>query len=140
LLDISTMVSLAVEEVDEGTGRLSSAGNSGRGWLEGGGQRRRALPGSAPITCASAAAGFWSGPAATKNHHWQENWDEIIIIEIEVKAPEADAPVAGFVDFARSGKAIVEISNNNLAKNINELIYYQILPVVLLDTGSAPAE
>ena len=34
------------------------------------------------------------------------------MIEIEVKAPEADAPVAGFVDFPRSGKAIVEISNN----------------------------
>ena len=31
---------------------------------------------------------------------------------IEVKAPEADVPVAGFVDFPSRGKAIVEISNN----------------------------
>ena len=128
------MVFLAVEEADKGTGRLSGAGNSGRGWLEGGGQRRRALPGSAPTTGASAAAGFSLGlssgigggpggrqasrciagflsePAATKNNHWgrigMRSYD------IEVKAPEADPPLAGFVDFLPSGKAIVEISNN----------------------------
>jgi len=42
----------------------------------------------------------------------QKNWDEIIVIRIEDKAPEAEAPWVGFVDFPRSGKAIVEISNN----------------------------
>lgn len=129
------MVSLAVEEVDKGSGWLSGAGNSGCGWLEGGGQRRRAQPGSAPTTGESVATGcfslglasgiggrpggpqasrgiggFWSGPAATQNHHWQENRDEIRYIE--VKAPWSRCPLAGFVDFPGSGKAIVEISNN----------------------------
>jgi hypothetical protein len=67
--------------------------------------------------------GFLSRPAAAKSHHWQENRDETIIIEIEVKAPEADASLAGFVDFPRSGKAIVEISNIKLTNKINRLIY-----------------
>ena len=60
------MVSLTVKELDKGTGRLGGAGYSRRGWLEGGGQRRGALPGSARITGAAAAAVFWSGPPATK--------------------------------------------------------------------------
>lgn len=58
------MVSLAVEEVGKGTGRLSGAGNSGRGWLEGGGQRRRALPGSAPRNGCIGSAGFSLGLSA----------------------------------------------------------------------------
>jgi hypothetical protein len=67
--------------------------------------------------------GFLSRPAAAKSHHWQENLDETIIIEIEVKAPEADVPLAGFVDFPRSGKTIVEISNIKLTNKINRLFY-----------------
>jgi len=39
----------------------------------------------------------------------EENRDEI-----EVRASGADVPVAGFVDFPRSGEAIVEISNKQL--------------------------
>jgi len=76
------MVSLAVEEVDKGTGRLGGEGKFGAR-LAGG--RRPAESGAAgerPPVWASAAAGFWSGPAAAKNHPWPENRDEIIIREV----------------------------------------------------------
>jgi len=76
------MVSLAVEEVDKGAGRLSGEGKFGA-WLAGGRRPEEAgAAGERPPVWASAAAGFWSGPPAAKNHHWQENRDEIIIIEV----------------------------------------------------------
>ena len=69
------MVSLAVEEVDKGTGRPSGAGKFG-GRLAGGWRPEEAgAAGEPPPVWASAAASFLSGPATAKKHHWQENRD-----------------------------------------------------------------